>query len=125
MSCPQCKHLWARIYDLEQSLKGAIYTTHEDASLLAAGLGLTYRQGQLIDVMYKANGRFMTTRVLGEALPGADDRKEDTSSNLVAVMLVKLRKVLGRPFFETKNGAGIRLSADAREHVERVLRGIG
>lgn len=124
--CPECAKLRRKVAALEEALEGAVYPTLNGIGLLALKLKISPQQAEIIEMLYRAGGRFVKTAVLMEGLRYSETATrlygEDRVKNHIAVQVSNLRKKLTPDFVETKVTSGYRLPPASMSRVAAIMK---
>ena len=123
MTCAKCQALEARIAELEADLEGAVYSTTDGHTKLAARLGLSVQQACVVEALHRRGKSPTPTWALIEMLElRRGGEYECGTANLISVTVANIRRRLGRDFVQSLYGSGYWLSDEARAEVADALR---
>lgn len=87
---------------------------------IGRALGLTTAESYLLATLYQARGEVVRTARLDEDLPGRKTWDERESSNVVQVMVCRIRRQLGNDAVLTVRGVGYRASDRIVARIEEI-----
>lgn len=117
IDCPHCEELRAEVAWLKSEL--ALEAEAADISALRP-LGLTPGEARLVLAMHARKGRVVPRLTLEEILPEIHGH-ERTSSNVVSVLICRIRKAIGEGSVHTAWGAGYGLTPEGMALVDAAL----
>lgn len=89
---------------------------------LRAAYGLTPAATWLMSRLIAAKGRWLPAGMLLDAMPALDPAKERSAGKHVAVRVWEINRRMGKGFVENDRVLGYRLSASAKDRIDRTLK---
>ena len=118
MTCRDCEPLRERVRELELMID-------PDRSIweveITRRVRLTANEAWLLRVLYQANGRLISTGWISDNRPNKTQEEPVNVRNAVAVLMWRVRKVIGRDSIANVRGQGFSLTPEGRRRVEEIL----
>ena len=118
MTCRDCEPLRERVRELELMID-------PDRSIweveITRRVRLTANEAWLLRVLYQANGRLISTGWISDNRPNKTQEEPANVRNAVAVLMWRVRKVIGRDSIANVRGQGFSLTPEGRRRVEEIL----
>lgn len=116
----------ARIEELEAEVAywkaEAQHNASNDVSgRIGRAFGLTAAEAWVMATLYGAKGKIVRKERLLEDIPGCDWEARHEASNVIQVLVCRIRKKFGRDAIETAPSFGYRLSSDAQWRIDQVV----
>jgi len=116
--CQRCDDLQEEVRQLRREL--GMIRNRNMAYRLRLKYGMTAQCADLLEALYGANGRVLSSEFLADTIP-SDSRELDV--DVVKVQICRVRKAIGRQAVENVRGLGYRITDLGKLMVQEALEG--